>query len=86
MTGILNFITHIGGYAGAGMVMLVIGIILIIFAVIRLGGLRKAERSRSVAEFNQRFAADTGVRISDIEAGRIRQEMADMLRIGERRD
>ena len=86
MTRILNFIAHIGGYAGAGMVILIIGIILIIIAIIRLSGLRKAERSRSVAEFNQRFAADTGTRISDVEAGRIRQEMADRLRIGERRE
>ena len=76
MTGILNFITHIGSYAGAGMVMFFIGLILIIVAIVRLSGLRKADRSRAVTEFNQQFVKDTGSRISDVEAGAKRAEIA----------
>ena len=84
MTGILNFLSHIGGYAGAGMIMFFIGLILIVVAVVRLGGLRKAERSRAVAEFNQRFVKDTGSRISDVEAGAKRAEIARSLGINNR--
>lgn len=84
MTGILNFLSHIGTYAGAGMIMFFIGLILIIVAIFRLSRLRKAERSRAVAEFNQQFVKDTGSRISDVEAGAKRAEIARSLGIVKR--
>ena len=85
MTEVLNFFSHIGNYAGAGMIMLVIGIILIIAASVRLSRLRKADRRRAAAEFNQQFVADTGASVSDVEAGARRREIARELGIGERR-
>ena len=84
MTGVLNFLSHIGNYAGAGMVIFFVGLILIIAAIVRLSMLRKAERSRAVAEFNQQFVKDTGSRISDVEAGAKRREIARSLGIGKR--
>lgn len=81
MTGILNFFEHIGNYAGVGMVMLLIGLCMIIIAIISLAGLRRAERSRTVAEFNRQFVSDTRFRISDVDAGAARKEIAGRLDI-----
>ena len=47
-----------------------------ILAAIKLGDLRKAERGRTVAEFNQQFSQDVGSRISDVEAGEKRRRTA----------
>lgn len=76
MTVILNFFAHIGSYAGVGMVMLVLGTALIALAVMKLSGLKKAERSMTVAEFNRQFIQDTGTEISDAEAGAKRKDIA----------
>ena len=84
MIQILNFFSHIGSYLGSGAVMLVIGIALIVIAVVKLSKMRKAERSRAVAEFNQQFALDTGSRISEIEAASMRKEIAEALFIIDR--
>lgn len=81
MTAILNFISHIGDYAGPGMILFFIGIGLIIFASVRLSRLSAAERSRSVAEFNQQFVSDTRYGISDVESGARRAETAERLGI-----
>ena len=84
MTKVLNFFTHIGSYFGPGAVMLIIGIVLIVIAIIKLSNMRKAERSRTVAEFNQQFVMDTGSKISDIEAAEKRKSIAGNLGIGDR--
>lgn len=81
MIRLLNVITHIGNYAGVGMVMAAVGIILIIVAVIELSKQRKADRRRTTAEFNQQFVRDTGSRISGIEAGARRREIAQKIGI-----
>ncbi len=84
MTKVLNFFTHIGSYFGPGAIMLIIGIVLIVIAIIKLSNMRKAERSRTVAEFNQQFVMDTGSKISDIEAAEKRKSIAGNLGIGDR--
>lgn len=83
MTRFLNVISHIGNYAGIGMLMVAIGIVLIIISIVKISKLRKADRRRTVAEFNQQFVRDTGSRISDIEAGARRREVAKELGITE---
>ncbi len=85
MTGILDFFSHIGSYAGIGMIMLLAGIVLIVVAAFRLSSLRKAERRRTVAEFNQQFVNDTRSAISDVEAGADRRAVARNLGIGQDR-
>jgi hypothetical protein len=82
MTRFLDYISNIGHYTGAGMVMLLIGIALIIISVIRLSRYREADRKITVAEFNQQFLNETGNRISDVEAGSVRKETAERLGIG----
>jgi hypothetical protein len=84
MTGILNTITHIGNYAGIGMLMLILGMILAIFAIIKISNLRRVSRDIERAEFNSRFVRDTGSRISDVEAGAKRKEAARNLGINKR--
>ena len=76
MTSVLNFFASTANYAGAGMVMFFLGIAAVILAAIKLGDLRKAERGRTVAEFNQQFTQDVGSRISDVEAGEKRRRIA----------
>ena len=85
MTHFLNVITHIGNYAGVGMVMTATGIILIVAAVAMISRQRKIDRRRTAAEFNQQFVRDTGARISDIEAGAKRHEIARELGITDNR-
>lgn len=81
MTHFLNMITHIGNYAGVGMAMTVIGILLVIIAITKMSKQRKIDRRRTAAEFNQQFVRDTGSRISDIEGGARRREIARELGI-----
>lgn len=76
MTSVLNFFSSIGNYAGMGMAIFALGIVSVIFAVVMLGRIRKAERRRTVAEFNQQFTQDVRSRISDVEAGEKRREIA----------
>ena len=76
MTSVLNFFASIGNYAGMGMAIFVLGIVSVIFAVVMLGRIRKAERRRTVAEFNQQFTQEVRSRISDVEAGEKRREIA----------
>ena len=84
MTAILNFITHIHTYAGIGMIMLIAGIALIVFATIKLSKLRRLDRNIARAEFNRKFVSDTGLRMSDVEAGATRKAVAETLGIGRR--
>lgn len=81
MTRILNIITHVGDYAGVGMVITILGIVIIMIAVMKISKLRKADRKLTIAEFNQQFVRDTGSRISDIEQGAKRREIARSLGI-----
>ena len=83
MTHFLNVITHIGNYAGVGMVMTVAGTAMVIIAIARLSRQRKLDRRRTAAEFNRQFVRDTGSRISDIEGGAKRREIARELGIFE---
>lgn len=82
MTYILNFVTHIGSYAGIGMIMALLGIALTVFAIIRLSGLKKKGREVSRAEFNRQFVNDTGYSVSDAEEGAIRKAAARGVGIG----
>ena len=82
MTYILDFVTHIGNYAGVGMVMAVLGIALTVFAIIRLSGLRKKGREVARAEFNRQFVRDTGYSLSEAEEGAARKAAARGLGIG----
>ena len=81
MIHLLNVITHTANYAGVGMIMTVAGIILITIAVVKLSKQRKADRRRTAAEFNQQFVRDTRSRISDVEAGERRREIAQKIGI-----
>jgi hypothetical protein len=81
MIRILNFLSSIGSYFGPGAVILIIGIAIIIIASVKLSRLNKAERRRTVAEFNQQFVMDTGSRISDVEAASRRKAIAGELGI-----
>ncbi|MBR0308401.1 MAG: hypothetical protein IJH92_05870 [Mogibacterium sp.] len=82
MTDILNVLTHIGNYAGPGMMIAIIGLVITVLAIIKLSRLRKKERSVSRAEFNRSFVNDTGFGISDVEEGAMRREAARELGIG----
>lgn len=84
MTGILNTITHIGNYAGIGMLMLITGIALSIFAIIKISNNNRRSRDVERAEFNRKFVSDTGLRIADVDAGAKRKEAARNLGIGNR--
>ena len=84
MTGILNTITHIGNYAGIGMLMLITGIALSIFAIIKISNNNRRSRDVERAEFNRKFVSDTGLRITDVDAGAKRKEAARNLGIGNR--
>ena len=81
MTGILNFVSHIGNYAGVGMIMFFLGIACIAFAIIKLGKVRRVDREMTVAEFNRQFVNDTYSRISDVEAGSVRKDIARRLNL-----
>ena len=81
MTGVLNFISHIGNYAGVGMIMVMAGFAVIIISVVKLSGIRRADRNRTVAEFNRKFVNDTHMRIADVEAGAARKDIARKLNI-----
>ncbi len=82
MTYILDFVTHIGNYAGVGMIMALLGIALIVFSIIRLSGLRRKEREVARAEFNRQFVKDTGYHVSEAEEGAARRAAARGLGIG----
>lgn len=84
MTGILNTITHIGNYAGIGMLMLIAGIALSIFAIIKISNNNRRSRDVERAEFNRKFVSDTGLRIADVDAGAKRKEAARNLGIRNR--
>lgn len=83
MTHFLDVITHIGSYAGAGMAMTVIGIVLILISITKISRQRKLDRRQTAAEFNRQFVRDTGSRISDVEEGAQRREIARSLGIFE---
>ena len=85
MTNILNVLTHIGNYAGIGMIIAVIGLAITIFAIIKLSRMKKKNRHVSRAEFNQNFVRDTGYSISDVEEGAMRRAAAQQLGIGNER-
>lgn len=82
MTNILNFLTHIGNYAGIGMIIAAIGLAVTIFAIVKLSRLKKKNRHVARAEFNRKFVRDTGLRISDVEEGAMRRAAAQQLGIG----
>ena len=84
MTGFMSIIENIGHYAGVGMVLAVAGLIMIIVAIVGLARRSAADRRTSVAEFNQQFVRDTQARISDIQAGARRSQIAGDLGIGQK--
>ena len=85
MRYILNTITHIASYAGIGMILFFVCIILIIAAVIMMGRQRSINRRVVTANFNRQFVNDTGYRISDVEAGEKRRAIAHNLGIRKER-
>lgn len=82
MTTILNVLSHIGNYAGIGMALAVAGIIITVIAIVKLSRLGRADRDLSRAEFNRKFAGDTGFSISDLDEGAMRKAAARNLGIG----
>ena len=64
------------------MIMFVAGLAAVIAAISGLSRLRKTDRRRAVAEFNQQFVSDTRSRVADVEAGERRAEIARSLGIG----
>ncbi len=84
MTGLLNAIGNIGSYAGPGMILTLVGIVLIAVSIFRLVRHNARDRQASLAEFNQQFVNDTGLRVSDIESGAKRTRIAGSLKIGEK--